>query len=137
MDTTLDIIAELRNRFGEGTLADQQTGDAVPTVWVTRDRITEVLTYLKTGTSSPYRMLFDLTAIDERVRSHRQGQPESDFTVLYHLLSYERNEDIRIKVALKGEHPSLPSVTRSGLLRTGMSVRSGTCSASPLTDIRI
>ena len=112
MDTTLNIIGELRNKFGEGTLVDQPTGDAIPTVWVPGDRITEVLTYLKTETGKSYRMLFDLTAIDERVRSHRQGQPESDFTVLYHLLSYERNEDIRIKVALKGEYPSLPSATK-------------------------
>ncbi len=46
-------------------------------------------------------MLYDLTAIDERVRNHRQDQPESDFTVVYHLLSFDRNEDIRIKVPLK------------------------------------
>ncbi|MDA8104923.1 MAG: NADH-quinone oxidoreductase subunit C/D, partial [Nitrospiraceae bacterium] len=36
--------------------------------------------------------------------------PESDFTVVYHLLSYGRNQDIRVKVPLKGEYPSLPSV---------------------------
>ena len=40
-------------------------------------------------------MLYDLTAIDERVRTHRDGQPASDFTVVYHLLSFERNEDVR------------------------------------------
>ena len=37
-------------------------------------------------------------------------QPDSDFTILYHLLSYERNEDIRIKVPLKGNFPSLKSI---------------------------
>ena len=56
-------------------------------------------------------MLYDLTAIDERVRVNRRDQPDSDFTVVYHLLSYERNEDVRIKIALKGEFPSLKSVT--------------------------
>jgi len=112
MENTLHIIEELRTTFGEGTIIDQPTCDAIPTVWVPWNRVTEILTYLKTETDKPYRMLFDLTAIDERVRSHRQGQPESDFTVLYHLLSYDRNEDIRIKVALKGEYPSLPSVTK-------------------------
>ncbi len=50
-------------------------------------------------------MLYDLSAIDERTRANRQGQPASDFTVFYHLLSYARNEDIRLKVALRGEHP--------------------------------
>ncbi|MCL4475920.1 MAG: NADH-quinone oxidoreductase subunit C/D [Nitrospirae bacterium] len=112
MENTLHITEELRTTFGEGTIIDQPTCDAIPTVWVPWNRVTEILTYLKTKTDNPYRMLFDLTAIDERVRSHRQGQPESDFTVLYHLLSYDRNEDIRIKVALRGEYPSLPSVTK-------------------------
>jgi NADH-quinone oxidoreductase subunit C/D len=41
-------------------------------------------------------MLYDLTVIDERVRSHREGQPESDFTVVYQLLSLAYNEDIRL-----------------------------------------
>ena len=36
-------------------------------------------------------------------RVHRQDQPASDFTVVYHLLSYERNADVRIKVALAGD----------------------------------
>ena len=50
-------------------------------------------------------MLCDLTAIDERERRHREGQPPSDFTVVYHLLSLERNADVRLKVALQGEKP--------------------------------
>ncbi len=56
-------------------------------------------------------MLYDMTAIDERVRNHREGQPPSDFTVVYHLLSFERNASLRIKVALLGEYPSLPTIT--------------------------
>jgi len=112
MENTLNIIEELRTRFGEGTITGQPTCDAIPTVWVPKDRVTDVLAYLKKETRDPYRVLFDLTAIDERVRSHRQGQPESDFTVLYHLLSYGRNEDIRLKVALRGDNPSVPSATK-------------------------
>ncbi|GLR65993.1 NADH-quinone oxidoreductase subunit C/D [Acidocella aquatica] len=56
-------------------------------------------------------MLYDLTALDERTRTHRGNQPKSDFTVVYHLLSFSRNHDIRIKVALIGEAPAIPSVT--------------------------
>src|SRR6185437_12903638 len=44
-------------------------------------------------------------------RFHRQDQPESDFTVAYHLLSYERNTDVRIKVAITESVPSLGTVT--------------------------
>mgnify|MGYP001796922834 CR=1 FL=1 len=57
---------------------------------------------LKTKVEKPYRTLYDLTAIDERVRSSRDGQPPSDFTVAYHLLSYDLNPAIRLKVALDG-----------------------------------
>ncbi len=52
-------------------------------------------------------MLYDLTAIDERSRKDKTGLPESDFTIVYHLTSLERNEDIRIKVPLTGEYPSI------------------------------
>jgi NADH-quinone oxidoreductase subunit C/D len=45
-------------------------------------------------------MLYDLSAVDERLRTHRDGLPKADFTVFYHLLSIERNSDLRIKVAL-------------------------------------
>ena len=44
-------------------------------------------------------------------RAHRRDQPESDFTVVYHLLSFERNEDIRIKTALRGEDPKIKTIT--------------------------
>ncbi len=41
----------------------------------------------------------------------RDGQPASDFTVVYHLTSPERNEDLRIKIPATGEYPSVPSIT--------------------------
>jgi NADH-quinone oxidoreductase subunit C/D len=77
---------------------------------VSNDHVCQILGYLKAAVDRPYRMLYDLTAIDERIRIHRDEQPDGDFTVVYHLLSYDRNEDIRLKVALQGEFPSLPSI---------------------------
>jgi len=104
-----NIINELSEKYGKEAVNAQPTADGIPTVWVPKDRLHETLIYLKQEVRSPYRMLYDLFAIDERVRLHRPNQTESDFTLVYHLLSFERNEDVRIKVALKGEHPSLPS----------------------------
>jgi NADH-quinone oxidoreductase subunit C/D len=106
-----NILQELQKKFSDITFTHQITQDDLPTVWVSKDSVHDVLSYLKEDVNKPYRMLYDLTAIDERVRVNRQGQPDSDFTVVYHLLSYERNEDIRIKVALKGDSPSIKSVT--------------------------
>ena len=107
----MDIIGQLKNRFGETEIVSQATADAIPTIWVSKDNVPDVLHYLKMVIDSPYRTLYDLAAIDERVRTHRRDQPDSDFTVVYHLLSYERNEDIRIKIALNGEYPSMPTIT--------------------------
>jgi NADH-quinone oxidoreductase subunit C/D len=77
---------------------------------VTRDQARDVLRYLKTEAPRPFRMLYDLTAIDESRREQRNGQPETDFTLVYHLMSFDRNEDVRIKVPLSGDTPSAPSI---------------------------
>ncbi|MBI5057108.1 MAG: NADH-quinone oxidoreductase subunit C/D [Nitrospirae bacterium] len=107
----MNIYSELQERFGEGFISTQGTSDNIPTLWVSKDRVGDVLLYLKNEAEKPFRMLYDLTAVDERVRKNRSGQPDSDFTVVYHLLSFERNEDVRIKVALKGEYPAINSIT--------------------------
>ncbi len=111
MDAFPNILQELQQKFGAEAIRAQSTQDAIPTCWVPKDKARDILRYLKTGTSQPYRTLYDLTGIDERVRLHRPDQPPSDFTVVYHLLSYERNADIRLKVALEGEFPAMPSIT--------------------------
>jgi NADH-quinone oxidoreductase subunit C/D len=111
IDSAPTILDELKHTFNDRSLRTQRTRDETPTVWIDKSRAHEVLGHLKTKVPKPYRTLYDLTAIDERERASRDGQPASDFTVVYHLLSYERNEDIRLKVALEGEYPSLPTVT--------------------------
>ncbi|MFZ5866482.1 MAG: NADH-quinone oxidoreductase subunit C/D [Thermodesulfobacteriota bacterium] len=109
MEEAPNIQTDLESKFGTGVVSPQQTRDEVPTFWVPKDRILEVLRYLKREIPSPFAMLYDLTAIDERLRNHRIGQPESDFSVVYHLISFDRNQDVRLKVALRGDGPSLPS----------------------------
>jgi NADH-quinone oxidoreductase subunit C/D len=106
-----DIIKELQARFGENSIRPQTTKDAVHTLWVEGPLAKDVLGYLKKEATLPYRMLYDLTAIDERTRVHREEQPESAFTLVYHLLSYERNGDVRIKVPLIGDAPRAESIT--------------------------
>jgi NADH-quinone oxidoreductase subunit C/D len=108
--TTTTIADELRARFPGEAFTEQPTRDGIPTLWVSRDALPAALRFLKTEVAKPYPMLWDLTAIDERERRHREGQPPSDFTTVYHLLSFDRNADLRLKVALTGERPSMPSV---------------------------
>lgn len=106
-----DVYHELKSAFGEDVLAQQPTRDDIPTIWVNKERLPEVIRRLKYEVPQPYNMLFDLTAIDERSRANREGQPPSDFTAVYHLMSYERNADVRIKAPLLGEFPSIRSIT--------------------------
>lgn len=95
-----------------GTIGTPQiTRDGIPTYWIARDKLQETVRFLRSEVSQPYRTLYDLTAIDERGRTHRNGQPASEFSVVYHLLSYERNDFVRLKVALNEDSLSLPSIT--------------------------
>ncbi len=101
----------LRQQFGDHAVHEQSTHDGIPTLWLGREQIRDALRLLKRDIAAPYRMLYDLTAIDERIREHRAEQPPADFTVLYHLLSFERNTEVRLKVALQEGDLTLPTIT--------------------------
>jgi NADH-quinone oxidoreductase subunit C/D len=101
---------ELQQELGD-TAAPQSVRDDIPTFWVARNNIHETIRSLRYNIPSPYTMLFDLSAIDERGRTHRDDQPPSDFSVVYHLYSYERNSYVRLKVALNDGQPVLPTIT--------------------------
>ena len=104
-----EALQELGQRFSHAILARQPTADDIPTLWVRPTALVDMLQALK---AEGYAMLYDLTVIDERERARRPAAaPESDFTAVYHLLSFERNDDIRLKVPLPGAAPVLPSVT--------------------------
>jgi NADH-quinone oxidoreductase subunit C/D len=111
MSAEATILDELEQTLGPETIARQTTRDGIATAWISPDKLHEALRYLKSSAPQPYKMLYDLTAIDERARVHRDGQPKSDFTVVYHLLSLERNDYIRIKAALPGSDPHIPTIT--------------------------
>ncbi len=102
---------ELRHRFGADTLSVQETPDLIPTFWVPREKVHAILRFLKYEVTPPYKMLYDLTAVDERARMHRDGQPASDFTVVSHVLSLDRNEYLRIKVPLREPDLHFPTIT--------------------------
>ena len=107
-----NIISELGSNFGDHVILYQQlTKDGTPTIWTDKNNLLPLLKYLKNEITLPYKMLYDLTGIDERTRTRRDGQPVSDFSVVYHLTSFERNQDIRIKVALKNGDINIPSIT--------------------------
>ena len=105
-----DVVVELNSRFGAETFTVQSTRTGMPVLWVARDRLINVLTFLR-NLPRPYVMLYDLHGVDERLRTQRRGLPGADFTVFYHLMSLERNSDVMIKVALSERDLNLPTVT--------------------------
>ena len=108
--TTSDpIVSDLQARFGAGCI-EQTTVDTFPTVWIERNQVQDVLRFLKNDAASRYELLYDLSAIDERLRKVRDGQPKSEFTVFYHLMSLADDKDIRIKVPLQDADLKIQSV---------------------------
>ena len=91
------------------TVIVTRIGDAFPLL--KRVAVDLIVKYVKRLVPRFYVMFYDLCAIDERERTHRDGQPAGDFTLVYHLTSFERNTDIRVKVALAGDTPVVPTVT--------------------------
>jgi len=107
-----NVITDLESEFGsQAVLRQQITKDGTTTIWTDNNNLIPLLKYLKNDVAQPFKMLYDLTAIDERTRTNRLDQPESDFTVVYHLTSFGRNEDIRIKVPLSDRDITIPSIT--------------------------
>ncbi|MFB3887701.1 MAG: NADH dehydrogenase (quinone) subunit D [Thermodesulfobacteriota bacterium] len=122
----------LKERFGEAIQQSPQTSD-MATYHVTEDRLKEVLRFLKTEASPRFLRLDDLTAIDESVRRGLQPyvaysgtvaneisggestrpirQPYPDYTLVYHLLSFDPPGRLRLKVGLTGKDPVTKTVT--------------------------
>jgi NADH-quinone oxidoreductase subunit B/C/D len=98
----------LEEKFGGSVQQASSTSDML-TFHVAQPKLKAVLRYLKTEATPKFRRLDDLTAIDESARRERNAFP--DYTLVYHLLSYESASRIRLKVALHGEDPTTQSIT--------------------------
>ena len=103
------ILLEIQQQFGAESFKLQKTADGILTAWLSAEKIKPVIQHLKSKCS--FTLLYDLSGIDERDRIKKDGLPIKDFTVVYHLFSFTRNEFIRLKVPLEGDYPTLPSIT--------------------------
>jgi NADH-quinone oxidoreductase subunit C/D len=106
-----DLLNEIQPWLIGSVLLEEQTADDIPTLWAQAQDIGTLCDVLRFKLNEPFAFLFDLTAIDETTRQHNVLPQRRDFTVVYLLRSYSRNQDLRIKVALKQDEKSLASVT--------------------------
>ena len=105
------VVDQLALRFGANAFTLQPTCDGIPTIWTSSAQLRPMLRFAKSEARPRFRMLYDLTAIDERLRANRLGQPPSDFSLVYHLMSFETEQDLRFKLPLRGASLRAPTVT--------------------------
>jgi NADH dehydrogenase I D subunit len=125
------LAAALQERFGPALRPLPPTAD-MPSFAVAADRVPEVLRFLKTESTPRFLRLDDLTAVDESARRDRRpersegttgkeilgeeprqaDQPSwPDYTLIYHLLSFEPAGRLRLRVPLFGKNPVTGTVT--------------------------
>jgi NADH-quinone oxidoreductase subunit B/C/D len=107
-DSDQDLARALGAQFGDAVASVAPVSDML-TLQVAESRFKDVLRYLKTEATPKYQRLDDLTAIDESAR--RQAQNDSDYTMVYHLLSFDSASRLRLKVPLQGQDPVTRSIT--------------------------
>jgi len=97
-------IAALKERFGD---AVEQVVEfrGETTVWVSKDVIVEALRFLKETPGLRYTFLAALTAYDD-------WPDEPRFKVVYQLREMTTLTNLRVKCAVPGDAPELPTVTR-------------------------
>jgi len=103
-----DLARALGAQFGDAVAPVAPVCDML-TLQVAENRFKDVLRYLKTEATPKYQRLDDLTAIDESARRQPQNYP--DFTMVYHLLSFDSASRLRLKVPLQGQDPVTRSIT--------------------------
>ena len=107
-DKSQRLARDLQNRFGEAVKQEPHSCDIL-TFKVPRSRVKDVLRYLSSEANPRFQRLDDLTAVDESARRKRELYP--DYTLVYHLLSFDPAARLRLKVPLSGPDPAADTVT--------------------------
>ncbi|MBI2932307.1 MAG: NADH-quinone oxidoreductase subunit C [Planctomycetes bacterium] len=105
MDVATAAVEKITALFTDTVIGTQEScGQKF--VEVQRDRIVDLLTFLKNDAELSFECLMDLTAID----GLNQGAPER-FCVVYHLYSFRNNGFLRIKAYVPEGDPWIDSVS--------------------------
>jgi len=95
--------ARLTNKFPAEILSIEEfRGDV--TVTLKREALLRICDFLRDDPEYSFRFLVDVTAVDYNDKTPR-------FVMVYHLLSHELNQRLRLKVPLEGEEPEIETVT--------------------------
>ncbi len=99
---------EMKEVFGERVSVEGSATDML-TLRTSPDMVPQLLRHLKNRPGSSFKRLEDIAAVDDSCR--RARDPFKDFTINYHLLSFDKPGYVRVKTELEGDAPVLPSIT--------------------------
>ena len=98
-----EVINQLNSKFGEQIVLLSEPSD-LPNFETSREKITDVLSFLKTDSTFQFNYLTDITAV-------HYPDKEKKFAVVYHLHSFVNNVRIRVKVFLTEDDVHIPTAT--------------------------
>ncbi|MEJ2024037.1 MAG: NADH dehydrogenase (quinone) subunit D, partial [Deltaproteobacteria bacterium] len=101
-----EVSGALKKEFGDAITQIPETSDMI-SFQANRSVFKNVLEFLKKDLS--FKRLDDVTAVDESERQNKKDY--TNYTMVYHLLSYESKKRIRLKLAVEGDSPSVESIT--------------------------
>ncbi len=104
-----EIIAIAPELDLQAVTAAENIVDDIPSFWLEKKQLLKLMQLLRHQLDKPFDMCFDITAIDETEKQHKAKLARA-ITISYHLRSYQRNQDIRIKVALNVGDTAIDSV---------------------------
>ena len=111
LDEIMAISPELNL---QAVTAIENVVDDIPSFWLDKKQLIKLMHVLRHELYKPFDFCFDITAIDESEKQHKSPLAKA-FTVSYHLRSYQRNQDIRIKIALSTSKSSSDNLNASSL----------------------
>jgi NADH-quinone oxidoreductase subunit C len=102
VDTAGRPLELLKERFPEGILETSILRDD-PAAVVRPDILFKTMEFLKSDPRTNFNVLIDITAVDYPARVPR-------FDVVYHLMSVERKDRLRVKVRVEANEPTVDSL---------------------------
>lgn len=100
--TNEEVLAELQARFGTD-IFDIDEPHGLLTLHAPRERLIELLTFIKDSARLQMNFLTDITVV------HYPERTGEEFSVVYHCHSWTNNVRLRIKVKVSVADPSVPT----------------------------